>query len=198
MKGPSSKADPDPALIRRAQSGDRGALRALLEEVSEPVRQWAFAHTADGADAADLAQDVCLLLLKKLPSFRGDSRFLTWLFTVTRNQALEGYRRRMRSEKKMDRFEAEHLTRDRREPEAPTEVDRSRIRGMIRTFVLELPPRQREVFQLSEFQGLSSPEIGRVLELDPGSVRAALFKARRTLRSKILDSHPEFVEEYLP
>ena len=100
--------------------------------------------------------------------------------------------------KKMDRYEVEYCTGRRGEPDVPGIIDRSRLGGLISAFVRELPPRQREVFQLSEFQGLSSPEIGRVLDLDPGSVRAALFKARRTLRSRILDSHPEFVEEYLP
>ncbi len=60
-----------------------------------------------------------------------------------------------------------------------------------------LPRRQREVFQMADMQGLSSPEIGKILGLNPGGVRAALFKARRTLRRRILDQHPEFVEEYL-
>ena len=77
------------------------------------------------------------------------------------------------------------------------QVDRERLGDLIAAFVRDLPERQREVFQMSDLQGLSSPEIGRVLELDPGSVRAALLKARRALRRKILEKHPEFVEEYL-
>jgi len=76
-------------------------------------------------------------------------------------------------------------------------MDRQRLGGILAEFVRELPERQREVFQLSEFQGMSSPEVGAILELSPGSVRAALLKARRSLRRKILESHPEFVEEYL-
>jgi DNA-directed RNA polymerase specialized sigma24 family protein len=51
---------------------------------------------------------------------------------------------------------------------------------------------------MAEIQGLTSPEIGQILGLEPGSVRAALFKARRTLRRRILDQHPELVEEYAP
>ena len=76
-------------------------------------------------------------------------------------------------------------------------VDRERMGEMITVFVRDLPQRQREVFQMSELQGLSSPEIGKILDLEPGSVRAALLKARRSLRLKILEKHPEFVEEYL-
>jgi RNA polymerase sigma-70 factor (ECF subfamily) len=205
VKRASSRSDPDPVLIERAQRGDREALKDLLEDVSAPVRQWAFAHTGDSDEAADLAQDVCLLLLRKLPSFRGDSRFLTWLFTVTRNQALEGHRRRIRHEGKMNRLKEELRgpagTAPGREAiasAADARIDRVRIGQLISTFVGDLPERQREVFQLSEFQGMSSPEIGVVLDLEPGAVRAALFKARRALRGKILDLHPEIVEEYLP
>ncbi len=198
MKSPPSRIDPDPILIEKAQQGDRKALRSLLEEVGPPVRQWALAHTGDPDSASDLSQEVFLLLVRKISSYRGEARFLTWLFTVTRNQALEDTRRRGRQEKKMNRLKIEmERIRETSNPGA-TEVDRKRLGDLITTFVQELPARQREVFQLSELQGLSSPEIGVILEMAPVSVRAALLKARRSLRKKILEQHTEFVEEYLP
>ncbi len=197
MKSPPSKPDPDPTLIKRAQQGDRESLKALLEEVSPSVRQWALAHTGNPDAASDLCQEVLLLLLKRISSFRGEARFLTWLFTVTRNQALEGARRNGRLEKKMTRFKAEIGDMPNTSNPGEVQVDRERLGDLIAAFVRELPQRQREVFQMSDLQGLSSPEIGCILELDPGSVRAALLKARRTLRRKILEKHPEFVEEYL-
>lgn len=197
MKSSPSKPDPDPTLIKRAQQGDRESLKALLEEVSPSVRQWALAHTGNPDAASDLCQEVLLLLLKKISSFRGEARFLTWLFTVTRNQALEGARQKGRHEKKMIRFKAETGDMPSTSNPGGVQVDRERLGDLIAAFVRDLPERQREVFQMSDLQGLSSPEIGRVLELDPGSVRAALLKARRALRRKILEKHPEFVEEYL-
>jgi RNA polymerase sigma-70 factor (ECF subfamily) len=197
LKSSPSKPDPDPALIRAAQRGDRGSLKALLEEVGPSVRQWALANTGDSDAASDLCQEVFILLLRKLSSYRGDSRFMTWLFSVTRNQALEGVRRKGRYERKMERFDSQSGNLHAVPGSGGTEVDRSRLRRLITAFVEELPPRQREVFQMADLQGLTSPEIGTILELDPGSVRAALLKARRSLRRKILEKHPEFVEEYL-
>lgn len=197
MTGLSSRPDPDPKLIQKAQRGDRKSLEVLLKEVGPPVRQWALAHTGDPDSAADLAQEVFVILLRKLPSYRGDSRFLTWLFTVTRNQALEGVRRKGRHEKKMTRLKVENGGNASADPNPASDLDRERIGSLVAAFVHELPRRQREVFQMSEIQGFTSPEIGKILELDPGSVRAALFKARRTLRQKILENHPEVVEEYL-
>ena len=197
MKAPSQHPDPDPDLIRQAQRGDRAALRRVLEEVSPSVRQWALAHTGDPDDAADLTQEVLVLVARKLGSFRGESKFHSWLFTVTRNQALEAHRRRRREERKMDRLKV--LDTDVRTPLPGPEaaVDRKRIGAVLRAFLEELPPRQREVFQLSELQGMTSPEVGELLGVEPVSVRAALMKARRTLRRRILEQHPELVEEYL-
>ena len=197
MKGPLDPTEPDPALIQRAQQGERAALRSLLETVGPLVSQWALARTGDADDAADLAQEVLILLVRKLPSFRGESRFLSWLFTVTRNQAIEAHRSKGRRERKMKRLSAYLTAEDRKAIGPESGIDGGRIRKVLAAFLQELPQRQREVFQMAEIQGLSSPEIGRILHLEPGSVRAALFKARRTLRRKILNQHPEFAEEYL-
>jgi len=188
--------DPDPDLIRRAGNGHGPSLRSLLEEVAPWVSQWAVARTGDPDEAQDLAQEVLILMVKKLPSFRGESRFSTWLFTVTRNQAIEGHRSRKRQERKMERFATHMAGEGPSAPDTDASVDQGRMASIVRTFLRKLPPRQREVFQMAELQGLTSPEIGELLGLDPGSVRAALFKARRTLRKMILDHHPEFVEEY--
>ena len=197
MTSLSSRPDPDPGLISRAQEGDRKALKDLLEEVGPTVRQWAYANTGDIDTASDLSQEVLVLLLRKISSYRGEARFLSWLFTVTRNQALEKLRRRRRWTRKMDRLKAEVGQGRSATNEGEFHVDRARLREIIKTFVEELPKRQREVFQMAELQGLSSPEIGAILRLSPVSVRAALLKARRSLRRRILQSHPEFVEEYL-
>lgn len=197
MKGPPTRPDPDPALIERAKGGDRASIKALLEEVIPTINQWALAHAGNADDAGDLVQDVLVLLVRKLPAFRGDSRFLTWLFMVTRNQAIEAHRRKVRQEKKMERYHP-HVTPADSEGSGPErELDGQRIKELVTAFLQDLPQRQREVFQMAELQGLSSPEIGEILGVEPGGVRAALFKARRTLRQRILALHPEIVEEYL-
>jgi RNA polymerase sigma-70 factor (ECF subfamily) len=190
-------SDPDPTLIQKAQEGDRESIRILLETVAPSVRQWALARSGDPDTAADLSQEVLVLLLRKLATYRGESRFLAWLFTVTRNQAVEAARKRARQRKKMDRYKGTMDWGDKTTRQDELGVDRERIRDLVSTFLKELPTRQREVFQLVDLQGLSSPEVGDILDLAPGSVRVALLKARRALRGKILDRHPEIAEEFL-
>jgi RNA polymerase sigma-70 factor (ECF subfamily) len=198
VRGLHENPEPDPTLIQRAKRGETAALGSLLAEVGPVVAQWAMARTGDPDEAADLAQEVLILMTRKLASFRGESRFLTWLFTVTRNQAIERHRSLARRERKMERLTS-HMAKEKPVTRGPeSKIDEARIRNVVGTFLRELPQRQREVFQMAEIQGLTSPEIGRILGLEPGSVRAALFKARRTLRRRILDQHPELVEEYAP
>jgi RNA polymerase sigma-70 factor (ECF subfamily) len=197
VRGPFHPTEPDPGLIRRAQRGERAAIHSLLEVVAPQVSQWSLARTGNADDAADLAQEVLILVVRKLPSFRGDSRFLSWLFTVTRNQAIEAHRSSSRRARKMERLSSHLAAEERIDPGPEPGIDGERIREVVGTFLRELPQRQREVFHMAEVQGLSSPEIGRILHLEAGSVRAALFKARRTLRRRILDQHPEIAEEYL-
>jgi len=197
VQGLSQTPEPDPALIQGAKAGNRAALKSLLEQVSPVIRQWALARTGEAELAADLTQEVLILLVRNLPSFRGESRFLSWVFAVTRNQAIEAWRSEVREERKMDRVSVQ-TAEDAPLPAQPDSgIDGRRIRNIVAAFLGELPQRQREVFQMAELQGLSSPEIGEILGVKAGSVRAALFKARRTLRRRILEQHPEFVEEYL-
>lgn len=197
MTPPTSRTDPNPALVERARKGDQEALRHLLEEVTPAVQQWAMALCRTPDDAADLTQDVLILVVRKLPSFRGDSRFLSWLYTVTRNQGMDALRRYTRQERRMERFEA-RLPLETAPPSVPgSEMDGNQIRDLVRAFLEELPERQRQVFQMADMQGLTSSEISRILGIRPGGVRAALHKARKAMRERILKQHPELVEEYL-
>ncbi len=196
MKPPFNRAEPDPSLLRKAREGDRDALSSLIELVTPMVGQWALAWTGDRDAAADLSQEVLIRMVQRLEEFRGDSRFLTWLFSVTRNQAIEAHRGKERDRRKVERLRAAGAP-TRWQPKSPVSgIDAGRIREILDAFLHELPRRQREVFHLSEIQGMSSTEIGATLGIAPGAVRAALFKARRTLRTRILSQHPELVEEY--
>jgi RNA polymerase sigma-70 factor, ECF subfamily len=59
----------------------------------------------------------------------------------------------------------------------------------------ELPARQREVFYLADLEGFAPVEIAERLGMNPTTVRAHLFRARRALRARLLERHPEIAEE---
>jgi len=196
LKRPAQADEVGPDLVRKASAGDPDALRSLIEGAYPMVRRWALVHTGNPADAEDLTQDVLVHVIQRLDTFAGTSRFSTWLYTVTRNAATDRLRRQARRSRKMNDPRS-HVSMAPDEAEDPAATaDRSHIRAVIEVFFEELPGRQREVFELAELQGLPSPEIAEMLGIEAVSVRAHLFKARRLLRQRILESHPELAEEW--
>lgn len=189
------QSDPEPALLARATGGDTQALEKLLEEVYPRVFEWALVQCGDEDEASDLTQDTLVRLVRHLPSYRGEGSFLGWVFTVTRNLALEGHRKRSRRRKKLEGYRME-MTETHTSPERfEDRIAQGKVAGLVRDFFMQLPARQREVFALADLEGFTSTEIARMLSLKPVTVRAHLFRARRAVRRKILDNHPELAGE---
>lgn len=196
MKGPAHAEEIGPDLVRNAQDGDPRALRALVERAYPTVRRWALVQTGDPAEADDLTQDVMVTVIQRLDRFAGDSRFTTWLYAVTRNAATDRARKRGRRAATLSDPAVGAAVAPPR-PDDPSEgADRTHIAAVVHAFFHELPKRQREVFDLAELQGVPAAEIAERLGIEAVSVRAHLFKARRALRARILDAHPELAEEW--
>jgi RNA polymerase sigma-70 factor (ECF subfamily) len=196
LKGPAQADDVGPDLVRKASDGDPDALRSLVEHAYPMVRRWALIHTGDPTEADDLTQDVLVHVIQRLDTFAGTSRFSTWLYTVTRNAATDRLRRQDRHARRLDDPRARTEATPGQADDPSTMADRRHISAVIGAFFEELPGRQREVFELAELQGLPSGEIAEILGIEAVSVRAHLFKARRKLRRRILESHPELAEEW--
>lgn len=190
MPEPDDRSDL-PSLISHAQGGDRGAFTRLAELVQRKVRAWAESITQDADDADDVTQDVLILVHRRLPQFEGKSRFSTWLYTITRNVALDRRRRTKRRERRLETMEPPVETVEIREV-----FDENTLTSLVLRYFDELPARQREVFELSDIQGLSAPEVAERLGMKAVTVRANLFKARRTIRQRMLQHHSTLLEEY--
>lgn len=179
-------------LVRRAQNGDERARDELLARCHHTVFRWASVLMDDADDADDVAQEVLIIVTTKLDRYHGRSRFTTWLYQVTRNMALS-LRRRVTGRLRL-------ATRLRAQPEADSRdtldsLHASQTADAVRALFHELPVRQREVFYLIDIEGHGAAEIAPQLGLSPVTVRAHLFRARRTLRARILERFPEIAEE---
>ena len=180
------------SLAARARSGNSGAFEELAARVRGRVARWAGRVVRDADDADDVAQLVLMRVATRLSSFDGRSRFTTWLYHVTRSVALNRVRTEQRRRSILDRTAAE-------EPivsiDAEAEQDVGRLVEIVRAYYGELTPRQREVFSMADFDGLSAAEIARRLEIDSSTVRVLLLQARRTIRRRMLQDHPALLEE---
>jgi RNA polymerase sigma-70 factor (ECF subfamily) len=183
-------------LVRRAQAGESAAREELLTRCHGTIRRWARVLTDDQDEAEDVAQEVLIRVALRLDRYAGRSRFTTWLYQVTRNTALSLRRRVTRRLRLVGRLTAGAVRRETDNPQAQAEA--SHLRRVVTELFQELPLRQREVFYLVDIEGHDAVEIAPRLGLRPVTVRAHLFRARRTLRGKILARHPEIAEEYEP
>ena len=196
MSEPSQMDEGVDALVRRAQAGDESSFERLARRFYERIHRWALAKTGDPDDADDVAQEALVRLHRHIGRFDGRSAFTTWLYQVTRSAAADLHRkrsRRLRLAEKVKR-EAPPAAHDPREEGA--DPDERRAASLVRTFLDELSERQREVFDLCDLQGHAPAEVSEMLELEPVTVRSHLFRARAAIRKRILESHPELVEDY--
>ncbi|NIR45806.1 MAG: RNA polymerase sigma factor [Gemmatimonadetes bacterium] len=197
MSEPTSIDEGVIALVERASAGDESAFESLARRYYERIHRWALARTGDPDDADDVAQEALLRMHRHLSSFDGRSRFTTWLYQVTRSAAADLHRKRGRRRRLHEKAKrnADPTTVDPRSDET-NRHDERRAMGLVQTFLQELSERQREVFDLCDLQGYGPAEVSEMLEMEPVTVRSHLFRARKTMRKKILESAPELVEGY--
>ena len=183
-------------IVDRARRGSAEAFDELARRVRDRVRTWALRITRDPDDAEDVAQLVLLRVRERLGGFEGDSRFSTWLYRVTRNVALNRRRREVHRAQLLDAREAE-LARDGvvEVGETLERAERARAATLALALLAELPSRQREIFELADLAGLTSPQIAERLGIDAVTVRVHLLKARRAVRARMLAAHPRLMEE---
>jgi RNA polymerase sigma-70 factor (ECF subfamily) len=183
-------------LVRRAQAGDAEAFEEVARRCYGSIRRWALVRTGDEDDADDVTQSVLVLLHRRLGQWSGRSRFSTWLYRVTMNAA-GSWRRRVTARARLAGRIAQDATLHGSAPPSPeTAAERGAFLDLVRTFFLELPPGQRQVFDLADLQGFAQTEVAEMLRMNPVTVRAHLFRARRTIRARILAMDPAFEEGY--
>lgn len=165
--------DADESLVAAAAAGDRAAFEALLRRHYDRVHGLAWQLTGSRADADDIAQDVCCVLVEKIGSFRGESKFTTWLTGITFN-ACRDFRRRRRSFGGM----VERLTVLAGLADAPSDPYDA---VWVKSAVARLKPALRDTVVLVAGQQLTHAEAAAVLGVSENTVSWRMHEARRIL-----------------
>jgi RNA polymerase sigma-70 factor (ECF subfamily) len=180
------------ATAALARGGDIGAFTDLVVALHPQVFRWALTFARDSDDADEITQETFVLMHRKLSQYRGDSALEGWVYGIARNVALQRKRTTKRrawlSDSALPGIETVYNT----DPGA--RVDRQRLAAYIRHFFIELPPRQREVFDLVDLQGHDPAEVAEIIGMKPATVRANLFKARASIRAHLVAVHPAWGE----
>jgi RNA polymerase sigma-70 factor, ECF subfamily len=151
---------------------------AVCRTHTAQIARWAERLGGPGVDVDEVAQDVLLIVARRLGEFRGDAKLSTWLFRITARVAANHRRacRRRRVWARLTRQIEETAPIDAPEPGAGLEEQEARAR-FYRTLD-KLPERHRQVLVLFELEELGGDEIARMLERPAATVRVWLHRAR--------------------
>jgi RNA polymerase sigma-70 factor, ECF subfamily len=193
----TSVYDTEESLERLAEAAaaDEAAFERLVRRCYERIHRWALVATGDPDDADDVVQEALVRMHRSLADYRRESRFTTWLYRVTRSAAVDHGRRRAARIRKRLRWSRYRDATHQEPPGVVAGIEQERQVAMVRAFWNDLPRRQRQIFDLVDLQGHAPSEVAEMLELNAATVRAHLFKARRTLRTKLLEPTSERSED---
>lgn len=171
----------DETLARAAEVGDRAAFDELVRRTLPMLLRYARRMVSDAGNAEDVVQEALLAAWKGLPRFGFQSSFRTWVFSIAHRKIID--LRRRRSEVAAD---DEFLTAI--PSSSPTPLDDAMgtsLRDALERELAELPYLSRATWWLREMEGLSHPEIARVLDITPNSVRGHLQRTRARLAERM-------------
>lgn len=167
--------DPDDDLVALAVAGDRAAFEALLRRHYDRMHRVAWRLTGSTHDAEDVVQDVCCALVGKLATFKGESRFTTWLFGIVAN-ACHDHRRRGATLARMKDSLSVWIGLAR-----PADGRDLYRRTWLASALARLEPSLRDTVVLVVGEGLTHAEAGGALGVAEATISWRMGEARRRL-----------------
>jgi RNA polymerase sigma-70 factor, ECF subfamily len=183
------------SVVEACKRGDPRAFEELVRLTHRDVYSLALRLTGNGDDAADVAQETYMKVVRSIGSFRGEAKFSTWLYRVTANAAITSLRRgaSRRLEEPLEAGDWERLP-------APASADpalhleRRELRDQLDAALAALPTGYRTVVVMKDVYGLSLQEIGEHLGISEGAAKVRLFRARQRLRQMLHGDEAGFGE----
>jgi RNA polymerase sigma-70 factor (ECF subfamily) len=194
-------AEPSAALVQRAQAGDRDALSALVASQQTYVYSIAMSLMHNPADAADMTQDAFIRLLRSLGTYRGETKFTTWLYRLVTNICLDGLRRRGRPIESLDepagtsagedgQSAGERLADNDRWTQPEQEVELRESATEVRQALTRLAGPQRLALTLHYFDDMRYEDIAEIMGLPLNTVKSHIRRGKERL-AVVLSSPPE-------
>ena len=179
-------------LIQKAAKGDQDAFAQLLELHQSKVYGLTLRLTGSAEDAMELTQETFFNAWRGLPGFHGESKFSTWLYRLATNAAIDFLRREKRRRAMTvdplsgqdDNRPVSDIPDHRMTPQG--ELERKELHQAIERGLAKLSDEHRQVLILREFQGLSYAEIAQILQIEEGTVKSRIARARLALRKILL------------
>lgn len=175
------------------KQGDETAFREMVETWQDMVYNTALGIVQVPSDAEDIAQEVFVQVYQSVSSFKGDSKFSTWLYRITITKSLDHERRKKRKKrfafvKSLFGEDSEVLVHPPDFNHPGVQLDKKEDAAVLFEAIRELPRNQRIAFTLHKVEGLSYQEVSEVMKTSISSVESLMHRAKTNLR-KNLENH---------
>ena len=180
--------------IKRAARGDTAAMGEIMLFYQKLVYNLAYSSFLNREDALDASQEVFIKIFRSLSGFQFDCAFSTWIYRVTKNTISD----MKRYNKRRDSIHLEELTNEGQTASLSSDTDDLHLKfisgerkRMLYEAIESLPETHREIIILYHFCGLSYDEIAQNLEIEIGTVKSRMSRAKASLK-KILSERNFF------
>lgn len=177
-------------LVERLKQGDEIAFKTIVEQWQDMVYNTILGIVQNETEAEDLAQDVFIKVFEKIGTFKGDSKFSTWLYRIATTTALD----HLRSRKRKKRFgflqsisgnpgEEKEQIPDFHHP--GVRLDNKERSTVLFRAIEALPENQKVAYTLHKLEGLSYRDVSEVLNTTVSAVESLMSRANQNLRKQL-------------
>lgn len=183
----------DNSLLEQCKKGDSGAIERLVLKYQNRIYNVILKICADPDDAAELTQETFVKVIENLAKFEGRSSFYTWAFRIAVNLTLNYCQRNAKlAVRSLDSEDVPHdhqatqalkeLLSDDSSPDPAAIAQEKEVYEIAINAIRQLDEPQRAVIVLRDIEGMSYARIAEVLDVELGTVRSRLSRARNRLR----------------
>jgi len=167
----------DNNLMEQVRDGNAEKLAILFERYHVMLYNFFLRLTSNRSVSEDLVQDVFIRILKYRSSYKGQDKFIIWLYRIARNTHID-YLRKRKDEVSLGEQWDEVPSQ---EPTPPEKVEQAQEIVRLSQALAKLPLKKREVIILSRFQNLKYKEIAELLGCQIGTVKALIHRSTKEL-----------------
>lgn len=182
----------DAALVNLCKNGDKDAMERLILKYQNRIYNVILKICANNDDAAELTQDAFVKVIENINSFQGKSKFYTWLFRIAVNLTLNYCKRNVKlGLRSLDvpvnddsdvKGTLKEFLYDDGSPDPALAAANKELCQIVLKGLMKLEDGQRAVIVLRDIEGMRYFDIANVLEIELGTVKSRLSRARETLR----------------
>jgi len=175
----------DIELISRILRGEQALFAQLVERYQTYVFTLVLRFTDSREDAEEISQDIFVKAYRSLADFRGESKFSTWLYTIVRTSCITFLRKKKLDITSLDNERTLLQVEDRESGFKANQVEQKSKHAMVNEAIRLLSPDDAQLITLFYKGEQSLEEIGKVMGLEPNTVKVKLHRARHRLKEKM-------------